>query len=78
MSVSPRAGYLLVVEAAQQLQLTVQRIRQLCNEGTFAILPVDDRTYLVSKASVDAYSRHRPRRGPRPGTRYQKLRSTLQ
>jgi len=70
MKALPLPAHVGVAEAATLLAVSTARIRQLCALGVLATQPVDRRTYLVSRASVEAYRQHQPQRGPRPRAHY--------
>ena len=55
----PIDGYVLVVDAATELGVTPQQVRQLIRRGRIAAVKVNPMMYLVERASVEAYKRNR-------------------
>lgn len=63
----PLEGYMLVQEAALELGVTDQQVRQLIRRGRLRGERPSPRLHLVERASVEAYKRARRPAGRPPG-----------
>lgn len=59
-----RKRYLTIKEASAKSGYNYEHIRKLVKAGTVAILPIDDRKYLIDWESLQVYMQGRANRGP--------------